>query len=204
MSTRFEARALARFRVAPPAPRQALLRRPRAPAHETFRRRLVSISIICARLEPKGERPYWSSHGFDDHRRMHQLRCVRARMPESGDLGRRGGTTRSTLRNAPSASAISTSRNASACARWSAFRSTRTSWRRRSSSTKSTCGSLRANRRSVVSFYTASMRSSAMRASLESQSASGLPGRHEYTDPLGGDVTAADTPDNKTSIAGPA
>ena len=57
-------------------------------------------------------------HGADDHRRVHQLRCLRARVPEPGDLDGRRDLRDRPARAAPNASATSTSRSACRCARW--------------------------------------------------------------------------------------
>ena len=61
--------------------------------------------------------------GPDDHRRMHQLRRLRARVPERRDLAGSGDLRHRSRRNAPNASAISTRRNASRSARSTASRS---------------------------------------------------------------------------------
>ena len=83
--------------------------------------------------------------GADDHRRMHQLRRLRAGVPERARSRRATRSTSSTPTSAPSASATSTRRSASRSARSTAFPSTRTASSRRTRCSGSTTA-LMANR----------------------------------------------------------
>jgi hypothetical protein len=88
-------------------------------------------------LTPRERAGLSECDGADHHRRVHQLRRLRARVPEPGDLA---GAEIYEIdpRSAPSASATSTSRNASRSARSTASRSTRSTSRRRTSCAAST------------------------------------------------------------------
>ncbi len=78
------------------------------------------------------------SDGSADHRRVHQLRRLRARVPEPGHLAGRGDLPSSTPRAAPSASATSPCLSAWRCARSTASSPIRMWWRPASSSSPST------------------------------------------------------------------
>ena len=77
-----------------------------------------SVSTACRTLVADDD-------GADDHRRVHQLRRLRARVPERRDLDGRGDLPDRPAQAAPNASATSTSRSASRSARWPASRSIR-------------------------------------------------------------------------------
>ena len=91
------------------------------------------------RLSPPHPPPVWRRpDGLDDHGRLHQLRRLRARVPQPGDLDG-GRLLRDRSRSAaPSVSATSTSRSACRSARWPASRSTRRMSRPRTCSGTST------------------------------------------------------------------
>ena len=102
----------------------------------TFVREIASLAgdvskfvspLVLERLQQRVKRAAAegaeSCHGSDHHRRVHQLRRLRARVPERRRSRWARRSTSSTRRAAPSASAISTSRNACRSARWRASRS---------------------------------------------------------------------------------